>query len=347
MNKLYWRFQLGYWLGYLLLNVVYVRALGFGNQAYVTPLTLLSLLMFGVSHGLRRAYHQQTQQRSITVISLHLLWLLPVLSMLVQVAATLLTWLVASKQPLAITLAERLGSRTFVALSINTAIILFVWCMVFLLWQEWKRRQAVEREHWQQQLKVKDLELQFLRNQINSHFLFNALNNIRALVLEDAAAARQAMTDLATLLRGVLQEARSPTVPLRDELTLVKGYLALEALQLEGRLQTKFDIDAQLDSARVPPMLLQTLVENAVSHGIARRADGGCVHISARPVASERWCLQVSNPPPLAGAGREGHGIGLVNARERLRIAFAGAAQLTLTEGPDFLASVEMPLWTS
>src|SRR5690606_35913235 len=124
---------------------------------------------------------------------------------------------------------------------------------------------------WQNEIRLRELELQFLRSQINSHFLFNALNNIRALILEDTSAARQALSDLATLLRGLMQSEHKQTVPLREELEWVQGYLALESLQFEQRLQFDLDIDSTLLDASLPPMLLQTLVENAIKHGIARR----------------------------------------------------------------------------
>ncbi len=346
-DKLYWRFQFVYWAGYTLLNLVYARAWGTGGQLYAGIFLLLSLMLFGVTHALRGLYRRHGRQRSSAAVGLHLVWLLPLIGTLVQLVFTLMIWAATSKQSLSAMAANRFGSTTFLAYSINTAIILLMWCLVCLVWVEWRRRQDAEREHWQNQVKLKELELQFLRSQINSHFLFNTLNNIRALVLEDASAARQAMTDLATLLRGVLQEGRSPVGPLQQELELVKGYLALEALQLEGRLRFELDIHSSLAQAQVPPMLLQTLVENAIRHGIARRSAGGTVHISAQPAAAGKWRMQVTNPPAEAGTKHAGHGIGLANARERLRIAFGAQATLELIEATSVIATVEMPLWTS
>ena len=128
------------------------------------------------------------------------------------------------------------------------------------------------------------------------------------------------------------------------EIELVKGYLALERLQLENRLHLDLAIDPALQEARLPPLLLQTLVENAVKHGIARRLEGGTVRISATPLAPDRWQLQVENPVGELPDSHEGHGIGLRNARERLRAAFGELAKLDLTVASTARATAELPL---
>jgi LytS/YehU family sensor histidine kinase len=232
----------------------------------------------------------------------------------------------------------------FVGYAMNTTIILMVWCLVYLLHAEWTKRRLAEREHWENEIRLRDLELQFLRSQINSHFVFNALNNIRSLILEDTEAARRALTDLAALLRGLMNNEAKATVSLREETEGVKGYLALEALQLERRLTYELDVAPELLDARLPPLLLQTLVENAIKHGIARRRSGGCVRISAAALPASRWRLRVENPPAELPAAHEGSGIGLRNARARLEAAFGDRATLELTSGSNVLATAEMPL---
>jgi two-component sensor histidine kinase len=344
-STLYWRFQLGFWGGYWLLNLVYARVWGFSAPFYDALFVLLSLLLFAATHGFRWLYVQHGQQKSVASVCLHLVWLLPVSATLLQLlyGALIYGWLsfFPTSDPAH---GQGRNPNASVGYIINTTIILMVWCLITLLRIEWLRRRNAERDYWQNQLRLREVELQFLRSQINSHFLFNALNNIRSLILEDANAARQAVTDLATLLRGLMHGEAHTTVSLRDEIELVKGYLALESLQFEQRLSFELNIEPSLQEAQIPPLLLQTLVENAIKHGIARRAKGGAIRISANTLPDQRWCLQVENPLAELPANRESNGIGLKNARSRLQAAFGELASLELAQAATVLARAEMPI---
>ncbi len=341
----YWRFQIMFWGTYWLLNMVFSRAWGFSSWVYDVMFVALSLLLFGVTHGYRWLYLRHGARISARAVWLHLIWLLPLSALLVQLAygagIYLLARPVLQKTPGAGALS---GSGPLLGYVINTTIILLVWCLITLLRQEWLRRRSAERDYWQNQVRLREVELQFLRSQINSHFLFNALNNIRSLVREDADAARQGLSDLATLLRGLMQSDGAATVRLGDEIELVKGYLALETLQFEQRLKFDLTVDPGLHDAKLPPLLLQTLVENAVKHGIARRPEGGTVRITATTLSATRWQLQVENPPAELPTQHAGNGIGLRNARDRLKAAFGELARLDLTLGPTVRATAELPL---
>lgn len=346
--SLYWRFQLVFWGAYWLLNLMYARAFGFSSLFYDGLFVVLSLVLLGVTHLYRSLYLRHGQQRPIALVCLHLLWLLPLSAVLIQLLVGLVAYALLRSFTVDNPGGAQLGSLSALAgYIINTTLILMLWCALALMRSEWLRRRNAERDYWQNQVRMRELELQFLRSQINSHFLFNALNNIRSLILEDASAARHAITDLATLLRGLMHSEARTTVSLHDELELVKGYLALEALQFEQRLSFELDIDAGLQDVPVPPLLLQTLVENAIKHGIARRSSGGAIRISAKALPNQRWCLQVENPPAELPATRESHGIGLKNARSRLQAAFGELASLELAQAATVLAKVEMPVGTT
>jgi sensor histidine kinase YesM len=118
---------------------------------------------------------------------------------------------------------------------------------------------------------VKEAELRALKSQVNPHFIFNSLNSLRALIDEDPARARMAVTQLANLLRYSLQSGQLETVPFEDELDVVNDYLALEQVRHEERLRLRLDIAPEALQLPIPPMLLQTLVENAVKYGISPR----------------------------------------------------------------------------
>ncbi len=118
---------------------------------------------------------------------------------------------------------------------------------------------------------VKELELKTIKSHINPHFIFNSLNSIRALVDENPKRARRAITELSNILRSSMQAEKSETVTLERELDIVKDYLALEQMRFEERLKIEFDIDEDTLQQQVPPMMLQTLVENAIKHGISKQ----------------------------------------------------------------------------
>jgi LytS/YehU family sensor histidine kinase len=226
----------------------------------------------------------------------------------------------------------------------NYAIMLTLWSAIYLLRSEFNRRRYAEISHWQLQVQLKENELQFLRSQINSHFLFNAINNLRALINEDAERARAGLADLSVLLRGLLQNDGAQLVSLREEMEWVRGYLALESLQFEDRLHLDIQVDESLLTAKLPPLIIQTLVENAIKHGIAARRAGGTLQIRIKRIGSDHWQINVVNPLPEFQPSHQGNKIGLHNARERLGMAFGEAAQLDLHIANEVTASVSMPL---
>lgn len=192
------------------------------------------------------------------------------------------------------------------------------------------------------QLAVRDAELRALEAQVNPHFLFNCLNSIRAMVAENPALAQDMITRFATILRYNLQRDWNHTVPLSTEVEVVSDYLALEAIRFEDRLRVQVAIDPAAANAGVPPMLLQTLVENALKHGIAHLPEGGEVDIAGRMDAGG-LLLEVANSGHLNGAA-SGTQLGLANARERLRLLYGSGAALQVAEREGrVVASVRIP----
>jgi len=126
---------------------------------------------------------------------------------------------------------------------------------------------------------VKELELKTIKSHINPHFIFNSLNSIRALVDENPERARTAITELSNILRSSMQVEKMETVPLHKELDIVKDYLALEQMRFEERLKIELNIDEDTLNQPVAPMMLQTLVENAIKHGISKHINGGFVKV--------------------------------------------------------------------
>ena len=217
------------------------------------------------------------------------------------------------------------GWLVLLSYAINTTILLWLWLAVWVGVHMVQRWRVGEIAKWQAEAAARELELQVLRAQINPHFLFNALNNLRALINEDPARAREMLSRLSNTLRHTLQHSAKERVPLADELAVVRDYVALEQLHHEQRLRVEWQVDPATADASVPPMLLQLLVENAIKHGIARTAGGGVVDIAVAR-EGERLRIQVDNPGQWTPGSSDSTGLGLANLRERLaRAGGAGA----------------------
>src|SRR5690606_8033572 len=273
-DKRFYRYllvQILFWGGYYALNLLLI-----GLSVELSPIIILmfitlSLLLGLTSHGLRWLYKNHGHTLSPGIIAMHLAWLLPLMAISIQALLYGITWLLISIVSMATESLQPMTKGSFSLYTANTAIMLLLWSIFYLLRAEFFKRRNAEIEHWRLQAEVKARELDFLRSQINSHFLFNTINNLRAMVREDAERARSGLADLSVLLRGILHHDDRPLVKLHEELEWVRGYFALEALQFESRLTTEELIDEDLFNAQVPPLLLQTLAENAVKHGIAAR----------------------------------------------------------------------------
>lgn len=171
-----------------------------------------------------------------------------------------------------------------------------------------------------------EAQLAKLSDELNPHFLFNALNGIKALTREDPALSRLAIDRLAELLRYSLRQSKRELVPFAEERHIVEEYIALEKMRLEERLTVRWDIVPDLDTCVLPPLSLHTLVENAIKHGISPLPAGGIIHVSGIAKA-DQWVFTVVNDgsytPGSAGSG-------LQNLRQRLLLQFGEAASFDI-----------------
>ena len=181
-----------------------------------------------------------------------------------------------------------------------------------------------------------------LQSRIRPHFLFNTLNTALTLVRLDPARAEGVLEDLAELFRVALSES-GDAVSLQDEVELAKRYLAIEQIRFGSRMTVEWELDDAAAGARVPPLLLQPLVENAVRHGVEPADEGGTIRVRTR-VRLGRAEILISNSVPSAPS-RPGNGMALNNVRERLRLMHDVAAQFeTRREAGTFRVQIMVPL---
>jgi two-component system sensor histidine kinase AlgZ len=184
-----------------------------------------------------------------------------------------------------------------------------------------------ERRVLESEVAAREAELRALHAQLNPHFLFNSLNSINALVGTDPEGARRMCEGLGDFLRRTLALGARDDVALGEELELVDRYLAIEQVRFGDRLRIERGLEPGVDACRVPPLLLQPLVENAVKHGISGCLEGGTVRIDAHR-RDGSLVLEVSNPVDPDATPRAGSGLGLENVRRRLQAFGARAARL-------------------
>jgi two-component sensor histidine kinase len=224
---------------------------------------------------------------------------------------------------------------------VNTAIMLWLWTGGWLTAVYIDRFRQGEIAKARAEAAQHKLELDVLKGQINPHFIFNALNNLRAMINEDKDKAREMVTQLANIHRHTLYHSERDRVTVAEELSVVRDYVALEQLHYEGCMTVDWRIGANVDDATLPPMLLQLLVENAVKHGIGKTVGGGLISIAVDREA-QRLRVSVANP----GRWEPGpdRGIGLKNLNERLvRASGEGAACNIESENGTVRVTVDIP----
>ncbi len=184
-------------------------------------------------------------------------------------------------------------------------------------------------------LRASEAQLRLLQAQIEPHFLFNTLANVHSLMDVDTERARQMLESFTDYLRASLAQLRSDDVTLASELASAESYLRLMQCRMAERLQFEIETDEELAQLRLPPLLLQPLIENAIHHGLEPKVEGGCVRVSVRQQPG-RVVIEVSDnglgldAAPRRGS-RKGNGIALDNIRARLKARYGSAASLLLS----------------
>jgi hypothetical protein len=336
-QRAYWIFQLTGWGLYNLsrffggVTVMNLPWVHFGLQ-----LLFVDALAFGLSHLLRN-YVRRRQWRTLPIRKLA--WRVVVAALVCGIPLGILTQftdVALLQDPNEFLEGMSSALRFQLALPVAIGLEIVIWAAVFLFWLAIYFTAIAVREHRSAQLKQSELaralqltELRLLKSQLNPHFLFNALNTVRSLIADNPARAQDAVTRLAKTLRYTLTSPQDELVTLSQELDIVADYLELESMRFEDRLRVELHVSDDAAKVHIPVMLLQTLVENAIKHGIAQLPAGGLLRVAAT-MQDEMLMLQVENPRPPAPVRTAQGGVGLQNARDRLRLLFGARASLEL-----------------
>ena len=336
-QRLYVLFQLGGWGCFLAVQVFFALYFSARSGRVVNPMDTIAMVCMGVTSGLLISHYSRAFVARWTWKQLG--WRPLVLRVAAFAVVLAVVWVSFGflynfgvlRQPWPD--AKYSPPLVFSLQCVNATFIFIGWFGLYFFYHLFDRFNRSEIERLRLTTHVKEAELRALKSQVNPHFIFNSLNSLRALIDENPVRAREAVTQLANLLRYSLQSGQLETVPFEDELRVANDYLALEQVRHEERLRIRLDIAPETLSLPIPPMLLQTLVENAVKYGISMRPGGGEVAIIARR-ENNALRLQVTNPGVLAlgpsPRSASSTGLGLQNAAERLRLLFGDRASLQL-----------------
>lgn len=191
-----------------------------------------------------------------------------------------------------------------------------------------------------------EMELKLLQAQIEPHFLFNTLSNVMSLVDTEPDKAKKMLDHFCNFLRGSLHIARSSTIPIAQEIELIKNYLEIQKLRMGDRLSLSIDLPEALLDKKIPPLLIQPLVENAIKHGLEPKLEGGSLAIKGEIDGDAARIAVSDSGRGISVVSTSGNGVGLDNVRRRIRMFSESKGRLTLEENLPcgVRAMVEVPL---
>lgn len=338
--RLYWTLQIGGWALYALVQIAFSAIAsdspGVSTQrvVFLTYEALFCLLLTHIFRGLINRW--QWLGSGLPVLIPRLIgsvFLLGLIIYFLKLPISVPLGLFNSK--VAFSPGNILGLTTLYA------FIFFVWSVLYFVYNYFERYNTSLKL----EASVREIELNNLKSQLNPHFIFNALNSIRALVDENPGKSKEAINQLANILRNSLSTGNRGLTKFEDELKIVKDYLGLESIRFEERLQTDFEIDPESRDFLVPPLMVQTLVENGIKHGIAKLTAGGMIRMKAT-VKNDRLTIQVRNSGQFVnGSASDTGGLGLENTRHRLRLIYGEKASFRILPESDtfVLSEIEIP----
>ena len=221
---------------------------------------------------------------------------------------------------------------------LDYAATLLAWSAIYFGWRYFQTARREQENALRATALANAAQLEMLRYQLNPHFLFNALNSIKASVSEDAARAETMIAQFSEFLRYSILHRTAPEVPLGAELKAARNYLAIEKIRFEDKLKIEFAVETAAEKFNVPAFILNPLVENAVKHGFRTSAKPLKIRISAELRGSGGLFLEVANSGSLSiVSDANGTKVGLENVRERLVKTFGERGRFELRQDGDFV----------
>lgn len=336
-SRLYWSLQIGGWALYAILQsavrIFIASDLGSSNTNRIIFFFYEALLCLFVTH-IYRYFINRWRWLSLGMVMVSLRMILCVLAM-----GVIMYFLrIPVSIPLGINATRAFDGLHILQGSLTYSIIFFLWSALYFIYNYFERY----NKSLKMDATVKEIELNNLKAQLNPHFIFNAMNSIRALVDENPIKSKLAITQLSNILRNSLGTDKKGLTKFEDELKIVKDYLSLESIRFEERLHIEYHIATGSNDFWVPPFMIQTLVENGIKHGISKLTEGGTITLKT-VILDDELKIQISN----SGHYVNGHkgGLGLTNTVQRLKLLYGDAAYLRISneKNNSVLTEVKIP----
>lgn len=341
---LYWLCQIGGWAAWCVVGVLMTgQATGGINSSLVTGYGLFFVTAIALTHLLRRIITRGGWlMLAPGAVAIRLAAAIVILGLVLTASVALVTFIQHGVN------SDFTSPGPLLGLALNLTFGSFMWTILYASLSTWMRHRQARQQADALERSLGAARLKALEAQISPHFLFNSLNSLRGMIAENPAQAQDMVTRLANILRhNLTRGAESTTETLAEQVEIVNDHLELERVRFDERLRTRLDLDPATLPCALPAMLLQTLVENAIKHGIAQLPAGGEVAITSRLVDGFLE-LTVENTGTLRTAPAGSTQVGLANARERLRMLHGGHASLELTTptGDRVQARLRLPATT-
>jgi two-component sensor histidine kinase len=340
---LFWGLHTMGWVAYAL--ALYVgSAIYMKDPGYEKVIVVASISGWLLSAPLRYVYRRLWDRgpRAILIGIVVASWLLALAR-----AALINTYIMEILKPAWAMDHEPLPLEIF-ANTIYSMLLLLCWSGLYFGVKIYERLQLEREATLAATALAQEAQLKMLRYQLNPHFLFNTLNAISTLVLDGQnRIANLAVSRLSEFLRYTLDQDPMKKVTLRQELDALNLYLGIEKLRFGDRLKLEFDVDERSETALVPSLLLQPLVENSMKYAIAPREEGGSVTVIAGIEGNGLRLAVVDDGPglPVGSTAGNGRGVGLRNTRERLKVLYGDAHRVEVADaGPGLRVEMRLPL---
>ena len=328
-KKMYWGFQILGWttftLGNLVFNYLSKGKLTTGDTYYSILIVILGL---ACSHFVRFVFNfYKWRNEGITRI-FHKIAMLSAFVGSLNISLLYIMSLTWNNS-----LIDNFTTAEFFAQAGTFATIYFGWGIIYFAVYFFRNFKKEEIKNLTQQSKMKEIQLNKFKSQLNPHFIFNSMNGIRSLIDEDTEKAKEGITQLSNILRNTLTMEKRSLVSIKEELKLVKDYLSLEKIRLEERLEFEIKTSPSCLHYQIPPMLIQTLVENAIKHGISQLITGGKLLINSNS-DSHYLIMEIINTgqyKPNNTNSYSASGFGLENSKQRLNYIFGNKASFKIS----------------
>ncbi len=331
-TKIYWICQIGGWTLYALFNL-FLFALADGRLATAQIVGQLLLTVFFIfsTHMYRNLIVRWGWLR---ILSPRLIPKIILAIVILSISCFLFELLLNTSLGITVKPEDLLG--WIVSQFFGSLFLYFIWSLVYFVYHYFDNYKSA----LQYQASINEIQLNMLKSQLNPHFIFNGLNSIRALIDENPKKAKMAVTQLSNILRNTLGMNEKKLISFVEELRTVRDYLDLENVRYEERLQTILDIHPESYRFAVPPLMVQTLVENGIKHGIATLVDGGVLQLTTS-VSNGEMKIKIRNSGQYNNE-RQGKqtGYGIANTVQRLKLLYGDKAKFNIfNQDNDFVVT--------